>query len=278
MSDLENAGGYFSAEAAENIIGYLREIKQSEDDKNVSCDFPFRLEDGSVIWIRAVCALIRDTVGRPVRGIGHFLDVTEEKTRSAGYVSDAAGEKARGVGYVLDAAEEKTRGTESGRDSLTGFYRKQPALTKIEQYFLQMEPGENAALILFDLDNFHMVNNTFGHLAGDRMMTDAARKIRASFRSDDIICRSGADEFLVLCRNIHNLDITDKLEATLKSLRTALLRSGQPAEVSASVGYVVIPEQGCSLEELYRKAEAALAVAKAQGRGSVRRYEGEMRR
>ena len=83
-----------------------------------------------------------------------------------------------------------------------------------------MEEDETAALLMFDLDNFKLANDVFGHAYGDAMITENAGKLKKFFRERDIICRIGGDEFLVLCKGIRESDVDKKLEQIIGSMIT----------------------------------------------------------
>lgn len=256
MQDLENSGAYLSKRTIALIKNFLQDIRHADDDKSLSCDFPVVLSDGQELWVRAVCALIRDADGKPVRGVGYYSDITEEKLRN---IRDKKNIQ------VLE------------RDSLTGLYSRQAAIPKVREYLMGMDEAENAALIILDLDNFKKANDVFGHVFGDRLIADNARKLQHSFRADDIICRIGGDEFLVLCKNVRNLNLDDKLADTLENLRSVFTANGEEIVFSASAGYAIIPEHGIMFEDLYKKADIALLTAKEEGKGIGRMYRADMK-
>lgn len=251
MEDLEQAKPYLSEQTIAVIKNYLQEIRQTGNDNGVSCDFPVTLDEGQVLWVHAVCAPIRDANGKPIRGIGHYSDITEEKMR---YIESRKN---------IQALE---------RDSLTGLYTRQAAIPKIREYLMAMDADENAAMIMLDLDNFKKANDVFGHIFGDKLIADTARRLRNSFRADDIICRIGGDEFLVLCKNVRNLSLGDKIADALQNMRAVFHENGENIVFSASAGYVMIPEHGTVFEDLYRKSDIALFTAKAEGKGIGRKY------
>lgn len=108
------------------------------------------------------------------------------------------------------------------------------------------------------------------------MIFQNAQKLKGFFRSDDILCRIGGDEFLIFCRRIETLMYMQSLKGGKGMIA---VRSDGEHEIvfSVSAGYVMIPEQGVEFDELYRKADVALFNAKMNGKGSFRRYESDMK-
>ena len=109
------------------------------------------------------------------------------------------------------------------------------------------------------------------------MIFQNAQKLKGFFRSDDILCRIGGDEFLIFCRRIKDADVHAKLKKVVKGMITVRSDGEHEIVFSVSAGYVMIPEQGVEFDELYRKADVALFNAKMNGKGSFRRYESDMK-
>ena len=129
-----------------------------------------------------------------------------------------------------------------------------------------MRQEETAAIIMFDLDNFKLANDVFGHAYGDEMICKNAGKLKGFFRSDDILCRIGGDEFLIFCKRIRDADVHAKLEKVMESMVTVRSDGEHEIVFSVSAGYVMIPEQGMEFDVLYRKADVALFNAKMNGK------------
>lgn len=161
-------------------------------------------------------------------------------------------------------------------DSLTGLFNRQTAIPRINLYLSSMQ-GETAALIMFDLDNFKLANDVFGHAYGDTMISDNARKLKQFFRREDIICRIGGDEFLILCKNIKEEDLINKLSRVVETMVVCCKNGNRDIRFSISAGYAMIPDQGTGFDELYRKADIALFAAKMEGKSSFRKYAPSMK-
>lgn len=161
-------------------------------------------------------------------------------------------------------------------DALTGLYNRRAAIPKIEAY-LAAQRAEPAALLMFDLDNFKMANDVFGHAYGDSMIAQNAEKLRGFFRGKDILCRLGGDEFLVLCKNIREEDVIHKLDTIVRSMRVSYKAQGHTIVFSVSAGFAMAPEQGRTFDELYKKADMALFSAKMGGKNAFCKYHSDMK-
>ncbi len=180
--------------------------------------------------------------------------------------------------FVMDIDQQKRQEQELARqaetDPLTGLYNRKAAEQKIREYLAGEEP---AALIMFDLDNFKAANDVFGHTYGDQMIVENAKKLKSYFREEDIVCRLGGDEFLVLCKNIPEEAVRRKLEQVVWQATEAHKRSGRLIRFSISAGFAMAPEQGTAFEDLYQKADVALFSAKMSGKGTFEKYDPSMK-
>lgn len=154
-------------------------------------------------------------------------------------------------------------------DPLTGILHRGAAKKQIDE-FLQQN-GKNYAFMLFDLDHFKQVNDTFGHIAGDDILIHFSRLLQNNFRSNDVIARLGGDEFIVFMRNAP-LEIIEKRAARICELVQNIVE--EPYNIiSVSIG-IALPPQNASLEfeELYSRADKALYAVKNSGRNAYHFY------
>jgi len=131
--------------------------------------------------------------------------------------------------------------------------------------------GKMQAVCYVDLDNFKPVNDSYGHVAGDRVLIEAARRMEEPIRIEDTIARLGGDEFVLL---LVDLETVAECEAVLRRIIASLaspftIAEGTVAELSASIGVALFPEDGRSTDELVRKADQAMYAAKQAGRNRV---------
>ncbi len=187
-------------------------------------------------------------------------------------------------GLVLNARDVTERRELEGKiawqafhDPLTGLAnrvlfsdRVTHALARRER--VQVEIG----VIFIDLDHFKAINDTLGHAAGDELLRQAARRIEVEVRAADTVARLGGDEFAVLLEDSDVSSCMATADRLLSQLTRPFSIEGRDVFVGASIGLSeALP--GVTLEELVRDADAAMYVAKAEGRGRVVRFETAMR-
>ncbi len=129
---------------------------------------------------------------------------------------------------------------------------------------------QNIAVIFIDLDGFKPVNDRFGHEAGDKVLIEVARRLTRSTRSGDMVGRLGGDEFALMLKNVRDRKslegVTGKI---LESMRVSLNVTGGVAEISASIGVAVFPDDASEAEALIVAADGAMYQAKSEGKNVV---------
>ncbi len=127
--------------------------------------------------------------------------------------------------------------------------------------------GKLLAILFLDLDGFKMINDTIGHMAGDMLLVEVSKRLKATLRQSDTIARLGGDEFIVMVENVSNLDairaIADKI---LDSFRTPFILNNQECFISTSIGVAVCPPDGEDSETLIKNADIAMYRAKEKGK------------
>mgnify|MGYP001796166834 FL=1 len=159
-------------------------------------------------------------------------------------------------------------------DMLTGLSNRYAFQNKIEGDVSASDDDENVALLAIDLDNFKAINDTYGHQAGDALLSQVAKRIRRTIRGRDWAARLGGDEFVVVTH-----DVANPMDACLMAARliTALSRpyqiGGLELKCSASVGVACAPIHARNARTLMKCADLALYEAKGDGRSCYRLFE-----
>lgn len=186
------------------------------------------------------------------------------------------------VGSLLDVTELKTAQMELEKlafyDPLTElpnrrFFRGHLELTiaAAKKY------DKKLAVMMTDLDDFKKINDTFGHDAGDRLLTQIGKRLKAASASIDVVSRMGGDEFMLLVKNVDSSSQLDhKANNILQALREKIDINGQQIEVGGSIGIAVFPNDAITYEELIRYADIALYNAKSQGGSSISYYSSDL--
>ena len=118
-----------------------------------------------------------------------------------------------------------------------------------------------------DLDNFKLVNDTYGHQAGDKVLKEVARILKQNVKPEDIIGRYGGDEFVIVVKQVRNLKVLEELSHKILSTVVALDYQTQDGiELSCSLGAALAPQDGTDLNQLLYIADQRLYSAKHRGK------------
>ncbi len=158
------------------------------------------------------------------------------------------------------------------RDSLTKCYNKKFFLDRLATEFAYAKRHKAVlSLVMFDIDHFKRVNDTYGHLAGDAVLTHLASITQAMLRTEDIAARYGGEEFAIICRGtplVHAGIVGERLRAAIE--QATFECRGQTMVTTISVGVAALPEANATTPaELIAEADQALYEAKRTGRNRV---------
>ncbi len=206
--------------------------------------------NGIYLWCRVRASAVRDEDGTLNRILGVIINIDSEK-------------------QAMQALEDR-----ANRDSLSQLLNKNACKYEIEQYLSRHSQDPQCALLILDLDNFKNVNDQYGHLFGDALITRMAQLLTNLFHSQDVVGRIGGDEFLVLVKGVTDQHL---LASQCRRLRDMLLQAFHSEvldlQLSCSIGIALCPEHGSNYYELFSKADQALYLAKANGKNSFCFYQ-----
>jgi diguanylate cyclase (GGDEF)-like protein len=161
---------------------------------------------------------------------------------------------------------------QSIRDPLTGLFNRRYLEETLSRELNRAErTSRPLALLLIDIDHFKRLNDTYGHDAGDAALAEVGRLLGRSFRSSDIACRYGGEEFVVVLPEAARGFAATRAEALREAVKELRVSArGAPIQpMSISIGVAHYPDDGRTPEDLVRAADVALYAAKAQGRDRV---------
>lgn len=206
--------------------------------------------DGHYLWCKVRITVQYDQQDNPMKMVGVIININEQK---------------RSEQELKNRAE---------RDALTKLLNKDASKYYIEDFLDSPACYGSSALLVIDLDNFKQVNDQYGHMFGDIIITQSAEEIRKLFRNEDIVGRVGGDEFVVLMKNIPSLDLLKNRLNTLITVFSTVLHDRVPeADLGCSVGVSLYPQHGLRYEDLFRQADQALYQAKAKGKNGYQLYD-----
>lgn len=164
-------------------------------------------------------------------------------------------------------------------DPLTGLANRVLLQSHLQNAIDKAKRDQNQiALMMFDLDRFKDINDSYGHSAGDELLQAVSKRFSMRLREGDMISRLGGDEFAIVIESIVRPEDAGKLaEAMISTLSQEYrLSSGALIHIGSSVGIAVFPENGKDASMLLQHADAALYKAKSEGRGVYRYYTDEL--
>jgi diguanylate cyclase (GGDEF)-like protein/PAS domain S-box-containing protein len=186
------------------------------------------------------------------------------------------------VGILNDITETRRYQEELehhvNHDALTGLANRNLLQDRLQQALFRADRRELGCAVMFlDLDHFKLVNDGLGHHAGDRLLKQVARELELVLRPEDTVARFGGDEFVLIATEVQSVaDVTEIAERIVSRLAAPVVIEGQEIAVSASVGIAMYPQDGESVDELLKNADAAMYHAKEGGRNAFSYYCREM--
>jgi diguanylate cyclase (GGDEF)-like protein/PAS domain S-box-containing protein len=223
---------------------YVEMMQGLQDaDLDRSWELLLRRKDGSSIWVEQRLSLLRDDNGRIVSVEGIARDVSERK-----------------------AAEERLE-RQALHDELTALPNRRLLRDRISQALARAERDSCLVAVVFlDLDRFKLINDSWGHAEGDRVLTSIAERLRSVARGSDTVARFGGDEFVVVLEGIVSSDdVAGYLDRLTTEVQRPIVLETNEVVVNASLG-IAFGGAGDTPEALLRDADAAMYKAKAQGR------------
>jgi len=222
-------------------VEMMQEIEDAELAR--SWELLTRRKDGSTVWVEQRLSLLRDDDGRIISIEGIARDVSERK-----------------------AAEERLE-RQALHDELTTLPNRRLLRDRLSQTLARAERDRCLVAVVFlDLDRFKLINDSWGHAEGDKVLVSIAGRLGGIVRASDTVARFGGDEFVVVREGVLSSDdVNGYLSRLMREIQRPIQLGTHEVIVNASLG-VALGGAGDTPETLLRDADAAMYKAKARGR------------
>jgi diguanylate cyclase (GGDEF)-like protein/PAS domain S-box-containing protein len=227
----------------------------------------------------------KSALGRATAGETTRLTIAHADANGRRWFDLAVSGVADGSSRVLIVARDITHQKASedhavwmaNHDPLTQLPNRVVLQDRLEQVSAGAADLAGAALLVLDIDNFKMINDTLGHDAGDALLCAFAARLRKAVRSDDLIARLGGDEFAILLQARTDAEVQAAADKIYAELHQPFVHDGRLIECNASIGACFSPRDGRERSELMKAADIALYSAKSGGRGQLKIFRSSMR-
>ncbi|MGH1571997.1 bifunctional diguanylate cyclase/phosphodiesterase [Methylobacterium sp. P31] len=216
------------------------------------CEHRILCLNGGHLWVLTRGRVVeRDARGRAVRMVGTQIDISRRKEAEA---------RVEHLAY---------------HDALTGLPNRLLFRERLDRAIHGAEAAPcSYAVTVCDLDGFKAVNDTFGHVVGDRLLCAVAERIRSVLSDADTAARLGGDEFALVLGGLDGEPSARRMaERIINTVSEPIEIDGTQVEVGVSLGLAMVQEGQTDADEVFRRADAALYGAKAAGRGTYRLFQ-----
>ena len=208
-------------------------------------------KDSEEVPIQDSAAPIRDRIGNVIGSVMVFHDVSKESRMF------------RQLSY------------QASHDTLTGLINRREFENRIEGAldYIRGNAEETHALLYIDLDQFKVVNDTFGHVAGDALLRHASEIIQSKIRVSDVLARLGGDEYGILlerCSDERAIDVAEEIRSAIEGYRFEWQDSF--TTIRCSIGVVIVTSENAAVADLMSAADVACYSAKDMGRNQIHLY------
>lgn len=226
------------------------------DTAHFQSEFRLRHKNGEYRWFRSRGMALRDADHQPYRIAGSQTDITEYYLAREQLVYDAL------------------------HDALTRLPNRVLFIDRLTQAIKQhhRHPNDQFAILFLDLDRFKIINDSLGHMIGDRLLIEVGHRLQSCLREEDTVARLGGDEFVILLNTIQSMDdVLQTAERIQQQLKQAFSIEGHEIFTGTSIGIALSCAEYQHAEELLRDADTAMYRAKNLGKNRYEIFSSSMR-
>ncbi len=225
----------------EPAVDLLSEVLETKEIVKFSNDTRVILKNGNVLDVEITAAPIKDQNGKIIKCVFVINDITEKI------------KKQRYIEYL------------SYQDVLTGLYNRSFYEEKLNEF--EVKEYAFASLIIIDLDGLKLTNDAFGHETGDRLLIKVAECIKKSVRNDDMVCRIGGDEFVVILSKTESMEIIQIINRIHTVIEKEKIKN---MPISISSGWATQQQHGEKMDSVFKRAEDMMYHNKSTAKKSQR--------
>ncbi|MBU3143625.1 diguanylate cyclase domain-containing protein [Clostridium sp. CF012] len=254
--EMEPFNAWFDIVHPEDIVRVKKSIKKQIKEKISVESFEYRVKskDGSYKWLRSNTKCEFDENGAATAVFGAFTNITKLKEQQ---------EKINNLAYY---------------DSVTGLPNRVKLSEVVTEEIKKCDSINNKFTLFFmDLDNFKFVNDSYGHIAGDKLLLYVGKRLSEIQNDNMMAFRLGGDEFIILIKDTLDKEEVESYSKTLhETLANPIFINGNIFRITYSSGIVFYPDNGSCYEELLKNADIAMYKSKESGKNTHTFYNKTM--
>jgi diguanylate cyclase (GGDEF)-like protein/PAS domain S-box-containing protein len=230
---------------------------------------------GRDYWVKTTIVPTIDDMGKPFQYVGIRTEITEDKKR----VAEIANSKAELTfqKHALDLAKKHQVQLEriAHYDVLTNLPNRILLADRLSQSIVHCQRrNRSLAVAYIDLDGFKVVNDTYGHELGDKLLIELSKRMKESLREGDTLARIGGDEFIAVMVDLESIEGSKPvLERLLRTTADPITVGDVVVQVSLSIGVTLYPQDGADADQLIRHADQSMYIAKQAGKNRYQLFD-----
>jgi diguanylate cyclase (GGDEF)-like protein/PAS domain S-box-containing protein len=231
-------------------------------------------EEGAELKVTLNCSPVQDDAGK-VRGcLITFDDLSMVEHMNQLLLDTVA--QLEVAKKQIEAQNQELR-TLADHDPLTGALTRRAFLEQSQQHFLHtVSVRGEVCCVMADIDHFKSINDRYGHLVGDQVISQVANLLRTQLNPGDLLCRYGGEEFCILLTDVNAeqaMGFADNVRKLIEAQCGQTVIPGEQVRITSSFGVASLEFGGTTLAELIKQADQALYIAKGAGRNRACRYD-----